>query len=105
MESVFVGGCRNDGVDFAAEGQLYRRFEGVAGDPACADQAFAVRVRVTAAQPPCPDGDSLLSRYPGDLVFRPNDRDLGCERLSQRAGRDLGPDPARIPQGDGEPRT
>ena len=43
--------------------------------------------------------------YSGDLVFRADDRDLGIEWLGQRAGGDLGPDPARIAQRDGEPRT
>jgi hypothetical protein len=47
----------------------------------------------------------VLSRDAGDLVFRTNNRDLGFEWLSQRAGHDLGSDAARIPQRDGEPRT
>ena len=104
-ERVLVGGGRNDGVDFAAESEFYRRLDGVTGNAAGPDQPVAVWIRITAAQPPRPDGDSSLSRYLRYLVFRANERDLDVERLGQRAGRDLGTDPARISQRDGEPRT
>ncbi len=88
-----------------AEGELDRRFDGVAGDAAGTQQSLTIRVRVAAAQPPRPDRDSPRRGYSGDLVFRADDRDLGIEWLGQRAGRDLGPNPARVPQRDGEPRT
>ncbi len=35
-----------------------------------------------------------------DLVFRADDDDLGIERLGERAGRDLGPDAARVAERD-----
>jgi hypothetical protein len=98
MEGVFVRGCGNDGVDFAAEGELYRRFDGVARDAARADQPLAVPVRVAAAQLPGPDGDSPLSWYPGDLIFRADYRDLCLEWLSQCAGRDLWSDASGVAQ-------
>jgi len=98
MESVLVGGRRDDGVDLAAEGELYRGLNGVAGDAAGANQPFAVRFRVTTAQPPCTDGDAPLSRYFCDLVFRADNRDLGFERLDQGAGDDLGSDASGVTQ-------
>jgi hypothetical protein len=105
MEGMLVGGGGDDGVHFAAESELHGRFDRVAGDAARADLALAVRAGVAAAVSPGSDRYLTLRRNAGDLVLRANQGDLSFERLGQGAGRDLGPDPTRIPQRDGEPRT
>jgi hypothetical protein len=55
--------------------------------------------RITAAESPGANRDSVLCRYLGDLVFGPNDDDLGGDGLGQRAGGDLGTYASGIPQG------
>jgi hypothetical protein len=46
-----------------------------------------------------------LGRHRRDLVFRAYDRDLGSDRLRQRAGSDLGTNPPWIAQRNGESRS
>jgi hypothetical protein len=105
MQGVLVGGSGDNRVDFAAEGQPGRGLDGVARYATCADDALSVAIAFAAAEPPAADRNAALRRYGLDLVFRAHHRNLCIDRLSQRAGGDLGADPARITQGDREPRT
>lgn len=102
---MLVGRRCYDGIDVAVEGQLDRGLDRVSGDSAGADDPFTVPVRVSAPRSPGPDRDSPLGRYRRYLIFRAHDGDLGVDRVRQRARYNLGADPARIAQRNGEPRT
>jgi hypothetical protein len=105
MQGVFVGGSGDNRIDFAAEGQPGRSLDRVARYAACADDPLSVAIAFATAEPPAADRNAALRRHRVDLVLRAHHRNLCIDRLSQRAGGDLGADPARITQGDREPRT
>jgi hypothetical protein len=98
VEGVLVSGGRDDGVYFSTERESDRGLDGVAGDSARTNDAVTTFVGISTAQAPYPDRDSALRWYAGNLVFGTYEGDLGVERLNQRAGGNLGPDPARITQ-------
>jgi hypothetical protein len=104
VKCVLVGRGCNDTVDLAAEGEPYRRLDRVARDPAGADDAITILVRIATAEPPASNRDSTLRRYPRDLVLRAHDGNLGPERFSQSASRNLGPDAPGISQRYRQPR-
>jgi hypothetical protein len=104
VKGVLVSGGCDDGVDFSAERESDGEFDGVAGDAACADDAFTILAGVSTAEAPDTYRYSTLSWYIGDLVFGTHDRDVGIERLGQRATRDLGTDAAGVTQRHRDPR-
>jgi hypothetical protein len=81
MEGVLVGWGSDDGIDFTVLRQLNRGFDGMSGDAAGTNGSVSVGGSIAAAQAPGADGDPLLRFQPGNLVFRPDDRNLGFERL------------------------
>src|SRR5687768_12405315 len=96
MEGMLMGRRGDDGIDFAAQGELYRRLDGVAGDSAGTEDPMAVRVRVPAAQTPCAHRDSSLRRGRRDLVLRADHCNLRVDGLGQSASGDLRTDPAGV---------
>ena len=104
MKGVLVGGSGDNRIDFAAEGQPGRGLDGVAGYAAGADDPVSVAGGVAAAQPPAADRNAALRRYGADLVLRAHHRNLGIDRLSQRAGGDLGSNATWIAECHRQPR-
>ena len=102
---MLVGRGGDDGVDFAGQRQLRRGFDRVSRDPAGPDDPVAIGIGVAAAQTPGAHRDLPLRVDRSDLVFRSNDGDLGCQRLSQCASGDLGADAARVADRDRQPAT
>jgi hypothetical protein len=102
MKGVLVGGSGDDRIDFAAEGQPGRGLDGVAGYAACADDPISVASAVAATEAPATDRNAALRRHSADLVLRPNDSDLGIERLRQGTSRNLGSYATRITEGHGQ---
>jgi hypothetical protein len=105
MKGVLVSGCSNDRIDFAAQGQPGHGLDGMAGYAARADDPVSVAIAFAAAEPPAANRNAALRRHGADLVLRPNDGDLGIDRLSQCGGCDLRADPTRIAERYREPRT
>jgi hypothetical protein len=99
MKCVLVGRGGHDGIDFTALRQLDCGFDRVSGDAAGPDGPVSVGGRLAAAQTPGADRDLVLRLRRRDLVFCSDDRDLGIERLSQRACRDLRTDAAGVSEG------
>jgi hypothetical protein len=104
MESVLVSRRGDDGIDFAGEGELYRRLDGVACDTPRPDETIAVWVRVAAAQTPGAHGDFPLGRNRVNLVFRSDYCNLCVDGLSQSARCDLGTDSAGVAQAQRQTR-
>jgi hypothetical protein len=96
MKGVLVGGSGDDRIDFAAEGQPGHGLDGMAGYAAGANDPVSVAIAFAAAEPPAADRNAALRRHGTDLVLRPNDGDLGIERLRQSTSRDLGSYATRI---------
>src|SRR5919107_366712 len=96
VKGVLMRRSRDDGVDFSSERQPDGGLHGVAGDAAGANDAIAILVQISTAEAPHSDGDSVLCRYAGDLVFGTYEGDVGIEGVSQRVVCDLRTDTARI---------
>jgi hypothetical protein len=104
MKGVLVGGSGDDRIDSPAEGESGCSLNGVTGYAAGPDDSLSVGVGLATPQPPAADRNAVLRRDCADLVFRTHQRNLCWDRIGQRARGDLGADPARVTEGDSEPR-
>jgi hypothetical protein len=100
VKGMLVSRGGHDGVHFAVQSQLRGGFDGVSRDAAGPDDPVAIGSGVAAAQTPGADRDLSLRVDRSDLVFRSNDGDLGCQRLSQCTSRDLRTDAAWVAERD-----
>jgi hypothetical protein len=105
VKGVLVSGGCDDSVDFSAEREFDGGFNRVAGYAARADDAVTVLAGVSTAETPHTYRYSTLGWYIGDLVFSTHDRDVGIQRLGQRATRNLGTDAAGVTQRHRDPRA
>ena len=103
MKRVLMGGSGDDGVYFAGKGQPGGGLDGGARDAPGADGPFAVAI-ITRARAPGADRDPAPGRDGGNLVFGPDEGDVGLDRLRQRAGSYLGADAAGVSECDRQTR-
>jgi hypothetical protein len=104
VKGVLVSGSCDDGVYFTAQGEPDGRFDGMAGDTACTNDAIAVSGGVSTAHAPDTNRYPTLRRNVGDLIFRTHQGDVGFQGFDQRARGNLGADAAGITQGYGQAR-
>ena len=79
MERVLMGWSRDDGIDFASEGELNGGFNSVTGNAPGPEDAGAVLIPLATPEAPHSYSDLTTTGDRCNLIFGPNNRDLGID--------------------------